>query len=291
VLARPDEIAAIQWYHTIELPGGVVTPGFYDHRPLLAHLPLPASLAGQRCLDIAGSDGFWAFEMWRRGAREVISVDLEDGSRQDWQGASHARRALAASSGRWEGDTGRTRRGFELARAALGADVERRDVSAYDVSPKAVGTFDFVFMGSLLLHLRDPVGALIAARSVTAGRFLVLEPVLLSLSLLFRHTPLASLWQLDEPRWWLPNIAGLRRFVHAAGFRVLDSGGPRAQRFGRAFPRLPPRRRPTFSELVFWSLVRPLGVPSAWVLAEPVASAAQLPADEPPARVPALGWI
>ena len=175
---------------------------------------------------------------------------------------------------------------FELARDALGADVQRRDLSVYDLSPEEIGTFDFVFMGSLLLHLRNPAGALLATRSVVRGQFLLLEPVLVSLSLLFPRTPLASLWQLDEPRWWPPNKAGLRGLVESAGFEVLEVGGPRCQKFGRAFPRFPPRRRPTLAEVLFWTVVRPLGAPSAWVLAEPRSS------DAPPRqRVPLLGWI
>jgi tRNA (mo5U34)-methyltransferase len=285
------DVAALDWYHTIELPGGVLTPGFYDHRPVVKFLPIPRSLAGRRCLDVGSSDGFWAFEMWRRGAAEVVSLDLEDPARQEWQGIRRRAPSPAAStSGAWEGDRGRTRRAFELAREALGADVTRHDLSVYDLSPEVAGTFDFVFMGSLLLHLRDPAGALTAVRTVVGGQLLVFEPVLLSLSLLFPHTPLASLWQLDEPRWWLPNVAGLRRLVQAAGFRVRSTGRPRAQKFGRGFPRRPPRRRPTLSELLFWTVVRPLGVPSAWVLAEPLTPAAGTQAPGA-GRVPLLGWI
>jgi hypothetical protein len=228
--------------------------------------------------------------MWRRGAAEVVSLDLEDPSRQQWQGAPGTQGGGASTSGAWEGARGRTRQAFELAREALGAEVSRLDVSVYDLSPQVAGTFDFAFMGSLLLHLRDPVGALAAVREVVGGQFLLFEPVLLSLSLLFPRTPLASLWQLDEPRWWLPNRAGLRRLVQAAGFDVLEAGGPRAQRFGRGFPRRPPLRRPTLSELLFWTVVRPLGVPSAWVLAQPVPEGrtARTPA---PSRVPLLGWV
>ena len=299
-----DEVAALDWYHTIELPGGIVTPGFYDHRGVVGRLPIPPSLAGCRCLDVGSSDGFWAFQMWRRGASEVLSIDLEDPARQEWQGERRVEGQEGASpgipepertsptasvSGAWEGERGRTRRAFELARAALEADVQRRDLSVYDLSPEHVGTFDFVFMGSLLLHLRDPAGALLAVRRVCRGQFLLLEPILLSLSLLFRRTPLASLWQLDEPRWWLPNMAGLRRLVEAAGFELRASGGPASQKFGRGFPRWPPRRRPTLAEVLFWTTVRPLGVPSAWVLSEP--ARASTPASERAPRVPLLGWI
>jgi tRNA (mo5U34)-methyltransferase len=271
------ELGGIAWYHTIELGDGRVTPGFYDLRSLPARIPVPASLAGRRCLDIGSSDGFWAFEMCRRGATEVLSIDLEDSAGQEWQGRpmSVEERASQArlTSGRWEADEGRTRRAFEYARAALGVEVQRLDLSVYDVSREALGEFDFVFMGSLLLHLRDPVAALAAVREVVRGELLALEPIVLSLSALLPRTPAALLWQLDEPRWWTPNLAGLRRLVAAAGFEILQSRGPLFQRFGRGFPRRLPLRRPTLRELLFWTLVRPFGGPSACVLARPAAHA------------------
>ena len=70
-----DEIADVSWYHSIALPGGIVTPGLYDLRPALEHSLLPRSLAGLRCLDVGTHDGFWAYEMERRGA-EVTAIDV-----------------------------------------------------------------------------------------------------------------------------------------------------------------------------------------------------------------------
>ena len=63
-----DEVSAHTWYHTIELPDGTTTRGTYDHRPLLPHYGLPDDLHGKRALDIGSGDGFWAFELERRGA-------------------------------------------------------------------------------------------------------------------------------------------------------------------------------------------------------------------------------
>src|ERR1051326_1597538 len=63
-----DEVRNFAWYHTLELPGGVVTPGMFDTRPAATKIGMPPSLAGKRCLDVGTSDGFWAFEMERRGA-------------------------------------------------------------------------------------------------------------------------------------------------------------------------------------------------------------------------------
>src|SRR3954454_2123419 len=72
--------ADLRWYHTLDLPGGVVTPGEYDLRPIAGRLPWPQSLQGLRCLDVGSRDGFYAFEMERRGAVEVVSLDVDDPS-------------------------------------------------------------------------------------------------------------------------------------------------------------------------------------------------------------------
>jgi tRNA (mo5U34)-methyltransferase len=82
--ALADRVAELSWYHTIDLPGGIVTPGQFDTRGAVAHVPLPASLEGARCLDVGTWDGFWAFEMERRGAASVTAIDLDDAARWDW---------------------------------------------------------------------------------------------------------------------------------------------------------------------------------------------------------------
>jgi hypothetical protein len=56
------------WYHTFELPGGIVTDGYFDLRTVVGKLPLPGSLAGKRCLDAAACEGFWSFELARRAS-------------------------------------------------------------------------------------------------------------------------------------------------------------------------------------------------------------------------------
>ena len=72
-----------EWYHTIELAPGVITPGWFDTRPVARRLPIPADLGAHRCLDIGTFDGFWAFEMERRGGA-VTAIDILDDRRWDW---------------------------------------------------------------------------------------------------------------------------------------------------------------------------------------------------------------
>jgi tRNA (mo5U34)-methyltransferase len=260
--ARVD---ALDWYHTFELPGGVVTPGIYDHRTAAAKVPFP-DLAGKRCLDAASSDGFWAFEMARRGAASVVSLDLADASRQDWQGPR----------GDHSAGTGRAAAAFAIVNEATGLGVERLDGSVYDLSPDELGTFDVVFMGNVLLHLSDPARALRAVHSVTDGVFLSYEMVLLGLSVLRPRTPMAQLWHTDDARWWTTNIAGHRRLVQSAGFEIVAKGGPLLQPFGRHLPAWPGRGGIGVKEhglrasLAYWLFLRRFGVPTSWVLAEPI---------------------
>ena len=79
--AAPPE--TVPWYHTIELPTGP-TPGEYDLRKSVNKLPFPPTLEGRRCLDVGTHDGFWAFEMERRRAAEVVAIDIRDPEEIDW---------------------------------------------------------------------------------------------------------------------------------------------------------------------------------------------------------------
>src|SRR5262249_40673213 len=146
-----------------------LTPGQFDTVDELAHLPFPVSLEGKRCLDVGTSDGFWAFEMERRGAAEVVGVEISNAVRWDWPGNTDRRRRAEYN----REATGPN--GFAIAHEALESQVQQRDLSVYDLAPDLVGEFDFVFMGSLLLHLRDPIRALSAIGGVLRGELLSVD--------------------------------------------------------------------------------------------------------------------
>lgn len=203
----------IQWYHTLELGSGVVTPGWLDHRPILERIPLGSSPAGQRCLDVGTFNGFWAFEMERRGAREVIAIDVLDPFDWDWPVGTEAATIDELAKRMAGGD------GFEIARRALGSEVKRMDRSVYDLDERDLGRFDLVYVGSLLVHLRDPVRALERVRAVCDGQLIVVDGIDLPLSLRCPRTPVARLDGRGRPWWWYPNLAGLERIVEAAGFQ------------------------------------------------------------------------
>jgi tRNA (mo5U34)-methyltransferase len=45
-------VAELDWWQTIEVAPGLVTPGWWDLRPTAERLPWPSAVAGLRCLDI-----------------------------------------------------------------------------------------------------------------------------------------------------------------------------------------------------------------------------------------------
>jgi tRNA (mo5U34)-methyltransferase len=218
---------------------------------------------------VGTSDGFWAFEMERRGADEVVAVDIDDPGRYDWPEPRPA--APSRPANREPGEN----RCFALAREALGSSVERIDLSAYELTPERAGSFDFVFMGALALHLRDPVAAYAAIRSVTRGEFLSVEVISLGLTLARPGMPAADLVGQGQPRWWTPNLAGHRRMLEAAGFTVTGRGGPLFVPFGDGFPP-PPRLRElgrlrggSAREAAFQLVTRRTGAPLAWARCRP----------------------
>lgn len=257
---------AQEWYHTIELAPGVVTPGWFDARPVLERLPFPTSLVGLRCLDVATFDGFWAFEMERRGAEEVIAVDILDPEGWDWP-VNAGLEVVAALERRKKGG-----HGFRIAKAALDSSVTFRELSVYELDPSLVGEFDFVYVGSLLMHVRDPVRALERVRAICRGTLLLVDNINLPLSILMPRRPVAALDGRGRPWWWKFNLAGLIRAVEAAGFRII-------QRPRRIY--MPPgagHPRPGITlellrneEARHFMLTRLKGDPHAALLAEPIA--------------------
>jgi tRNA (mo5U34)-methyltransferase len=267
-MPAPSEI---HWYHTFDLPSGT-TQGLFDLRPVAPQLPIPADLTGKRCLDAAASDGWWGFELARRGAAEVVSLDLGDSAQKDYQ---HRARAIEGLQF-WD----RATAAFNAVKDELDVDtISRVDMSVYDATPEAIGTFDYAFMGNIMLHLSDPARAAGAMRRVLNddGEFLSLEPVSLAMTALSRKRPVASLFVADtrEPhrndfsRWWLPNPAGHRALVEAGGFVTAESGALIFQPVGDWRPRWPDKLPRNVRELHYWAVVRQRGIPSSWVRARP----------------------
>jgi len=157
----------LKYYHVLELTPEYTTPGWFDLRRYLGDYGLPADLSGKRVLDVGTWDGFWAFEMERRGA-EVVALDLDDERELDWPPRQRPEQYNT------EGPRGQ---GFAAAKEVLGSKVQRVVRSIYDATPEELGRFDLVFCGSVLIHLRDQFLALERICNLTAagGMFISAE--------------------------------------------------------------------------------------------------------------------
>jgi tRNA (mo5U34)-methyltransferase len=216
----PDEIRRLiaehgRWWHEIELAPGIVTPGDDSNRmklPILDELGLPRDLSGKRALDIGASDGYFSFELEKRGA-SVVAIDFVP----------------------------ETYTGFATARKILGSKVEYRMDNVYNLTSVGYGTFDVVLFLGVLYHLRKPLAALDAIRSVMkegaqlfAGTMLIDEYFLLpdgSTTTLDAVNPLLKnvpLWQFypgdslngDYTNVFAPNRRALEAALQESQFRV-----------------------------------------------------------------------
>lgn len=203
---RHDElrarVAEIRWHHSIDLGQGIVTPGQDNSPRKLARLKLPESLSGKTVLDVGAWDGYFSFEAERRGAQRVLATDSYcwDGS-HDWG----------------------SKRGFDLAREALGSKVEAQVIDVLDLAPERVGVFDVVLFLGVLYHMRHPLLALERVAGV-ARDLLILET---AVDLLKVRQPALAFYPRDEmckdhTNWCGPNPKAVVAMLETVGFRKIQ---------------------------------------------------------------------
>jgi tRNA (mo5U34)-methyltransferase len=192
-------IAAIPyWYHPIEVRPGIVTPGANEARLVLETLELPQDCRGMRVLDLGTRDGFFAFELERRGA-EVVAVDYMP----------------------LEGS------GFAVAAELLGSRVTYLQRNLYELRAAELGTFDIVLFLGLLYHLPDPLGALRIVRDLARQR-MYLETLVLDFGPEVDGLPLmrffaGSSWAGDPTNYWGPNVRCVEEMLGETEFAVRRS--------------------------------------------------------------------
>jgi len=223
-----ERLDQYDWYHSIDVAPGVTTKGMFDNRHALSIIPFP-DLRGKRCLDVGTCDGFYALHMERQGASEVVAIDLPDLKALDYPPEIRHDPTVDLS----QREMRRRHGGFPILREVVETKIEWRGCSAYDLSPDNLGTFDVVVVGSLLLHLRDPVRALDAIRQVVRGSLVVAEAVHAPLIVRSRRHPLFELrGEGSDFQWWLGNERGIRHLLRVGGFEVEEASRYFVLRFG-----------------------------------------------------------
>jgi len=191
-----ERLQELGWYHSIELPDGRVIQGHQtldQLRTRMCQFPLPADLTGKRVLDVGAWDGWFSFEMERRGAR-VMALDSARNTR------------------------------FLEARELLGSKVEYHIADICRISPRDIGYFDIVLFLGVLYHVKHPILALenvcaLATEMACVESFVTdADPNAAPKMEFYERTELRG--QLDN--WVGPNTACLLSFCRAAGFARVD---------------------------------------------------------------------
>ncbi|MGA2595007.1 MAG: DUF1698 domain-containing protein [Bryobacteraceae bacterium] len=189
-----QDLERLGWYHSMELPDGRVIPGYQSLdclRTRIAQFPIPGSLHGKRVLDIGAWDGWFSFEMERRGA-QVVAVDSTSFER------------------------------FWVAHELLESKVEYRIDDVCRLSPEKLGYFDIVLFLGVLYHLKHPMLALekvceLATEIVCVESFVTddgSDPSAKPVMEFYETTELCG--QFDN--WVGPNVACLLAMCRTAGF-------------------------------------------------------------------------
>jgi tRNA (mo5U34)-methyltransferase len=192
------------WYHSIRFPDGRVTRGHQSEEQLrarLAQFPIPKDLTGKRVLDIGAWDGWFSFELERRGAN-VVAVDVREFPT------------------------------FLEAREALGSKVEYCIDDVTNLTPERYGTFDIVLLLGVLYHLKHPLLALERVCALSTG-MVCIESYVLNASL--DAPPAMEFYEGRElcgqfDNWVGPNLTCLLAFCRAAGFARVELGSVIDQR-------------------------------------------------------------
>jgi tRNA (mo5U34)-methyltransferase len=187
-------VKSLGWYHSIALPGGEITPGLQtsDQLPRRVRMfPIPDDLRGKRVLDIGAWDGWFSFEMERRGAN-VVAVDAVQSDK------------------------------FLYAREKLGSKVQYHVIDVYDLSPSDLGVFDIVLFLGVLYHLKHPLLALERVCAMSTDLVCV-ESLVMNDGFNPEAIPVMEFYETTElggqfDNWLAPNVACLMAFCRTAGF-------------------------------------------------------------------------
>lgn len=225
---RCDELP--WWYHSYYFENGFKTRGDYDIGADIDAYGFPESMEGMRVLDVGTGAGWFAFYFEQLGA-QVVTVDARGYCDFDVYGRPFylSIEKENRSPDRFEQEApiyhSPVSRGFWIMKEILKSGAEFKNARVYDLNPEMFGglKFDLVFLGALLCHLRDPIGALMAARRVCKHRVIASTPVILGETepeaLPRQYLPYTA---VDKISWWLPNEACFRHWFLAAGFIGVD---------------------------------------------------------------------
>lgn len=204
------------WFHNMEIDGVQTAPDhFLGDYPrykweAFAHV-IPDDLDGRSVLDIGCNAGFYALEMKRRGAAEVVGIDSDP---------HYLAQARFASE-------------------QTGLELQLQQMSVYEVA-KLRRKFDLVIFSGVLYHLRHPLLALDLIHEHVAADLLLMQSLQRGWDTvpdleddyafsnwdIFEMPDFPQLYFIekryagDPTNWFFPNRAAVEAMLRSSGFDI-----------------------------------------------------------------------
>lgn len=205
-----------EWYHTFELADGEVVKGAWDLRGGEDAYLGQTEFLGRRVLELGPASGYLTFHMERQGA-EVVALDAGvaapvDVLPVDGADMSHEQAKVMTTVERLQNAWWYMHRHYGSSAAMIRGDI-------YHL-PADLGRFDVSVFAAILLHLREPWGALAQAAARTSGRIVVTDLApqtgLPLDSNVMQFSPLAT---HEITNWWLIYPGAVVAMLERLGFR------------------------------------------------------------------------
>ena len=224
-----EELESLDFlYHTFHFDGGLSARGDYDISIDIDSYPFPENIDGMKILDVGIGSGWLSIYLKMKGA-DVTSFDARglcdmDIFGQHVYGDLETEKCQPNRIGKdgtpiWNN---RTSDSFFIVSKALGLDIPFKSGKIYDLPEIFSGEkFDLVFVGNLLIHLRDPIGALCACRQVCRNRLIATNKIN---SNNMSETPIMMMpfTGFSKRAWWVPNLSCYEKWFLAANFSKVD---------------------------------------------------------------------
>ena len=209
-----EDAAECHFYHAMDIPGyGPVPHPLWDLRGSEAEYLGHVDLKGKRVLEIGPATGYLSFYMESQGA-EVVSVELSPDL--SWDVVPDPDTDLEQWARERRGGMEGLRNAYWFTHERLNSAARVHYGNVYDL-PDALGRFDLAVLGSVLLHVRDPLSVVQNCARLAAA-LVVTEPHHFYIP---DDRPVIE-W-FAEPGsptpdiWWRFSPNAIQRFVEAVG--------------------------------------------------------------------------
>lgn len=208
------------FYHTMELPEFGLQVGQWDLRGDFAQYAGHVDFRDKRVIDIGTGSGFLTFSAEAAGAKEIVSFDMDDPSRQHLlpfqESPAYADpEAFLTWHRTW---LEQWKNAYWLCHRLLGSRALATYGDIYNIR-RDIGTFDIALVCSVLEHLSDPIRALASIARVTTGEIVITTPLIPTEDRIASFLGDSTKPELNYV-WWTYSLGVYREVLRMLGFEI-----------------------------------------------------------------------